>query len=252
MFFLLLLTIPIKEEIKECEKELRVEPHPEIYYRLAQATLKDQEPDRAFLYFLQALDMTQKRPCTLDLKKFNEAFNRYLRGEKPSELTKLAGDDPALNFLVATAFANLGDFQKFFELFFSAYPQFKGSFLDFKTRGIIYLRLSQRDIENRERYLKEATSYLERALALNSDDGALYRALILLAKDAKKEADVLSYLERLSKSEAMIGRDEIYPYVEECVTLGALDVAWKILERVKALYAYSRSIVAAEELLRRQ
>lgn len=217
---------------------------------MAQKSLKDQEQDRAFLYFLQALDATQKKE-PLDLNRYNEGLNFYLKGAKPHEIVELEGEDLGLNFLVATAYANLGEFQKFFEMFYSAYPHFKGTFLDYKTRGILYLRLSQKNIERREEYIAKAEKNLRRALELNYNDGALYPILITIAKDAKKGEDVLCYLKKLSESEAMIQRSSILPYVQEAVDLGAHDVGSALVERARKLYSYSRSITAAEEILRR-
>ena len=232
---------PLKEEIASLERSIEVSVSADLYYSLAKAHLKDQEQDRAFLSFLEALDASPKKEG-LELPK--EALDAYMVGKPPTEL-----GDLATNFIVSISLANEGHFDLFFEHFFAAYPYFKGSFLDFKTRGILYLRLSKKATSKKQIYLNEAEKNLQSALELQPDDASIYRSLILLAKDAKKRGDVLGYLEKLKESDAHLLRTDVLFYVQEALALDRREIAEVIVEKGKQLYSYSRSIEAAEKLL---
>jgi len=243
MLLFLLMLAPLKEEISSLEMQIQTAPTSSLYFNLAKAHLKDQEVDRAFLAFLDALDQTERKEG-LEMPK--DALTAYFQGNLPIELKP---DDLAHNFIASISLANQGHFDLFFDHFFAGYPYFKGSFLDFKIRGIIYLRLSQKAVEKREFYLTEAQKNLRKALALECNDASLYRSLILLAKDAKKEEDILFYLEKLAKSEAHFLRQDILFYVQEAMMLGRREIAEVVVEKGKQLYSYSRSIEAAEKIL---
>ena len=266
----LLAASPLKEEIATYEKELkRDQSRGETHYKLALAYYQDQEVDRAFHHFLAALKTTPL--CRLvpkmspeEKKVYEEALADYASGggsdpvrvarhmiEKYGERADGHREWIHLNFLMATAHANLGVYDSFFERFYAAYPYLGETFLAYKTRGILYLRLSQHSHSSEERlaYQKEAFHYLTLALDRNLKDAGLYKVLIFLAKDEKNEALVLTYLQKMVEHEAHIARGDIYTYVREAVALGEVSLAQQIVDLARAHYDFSRALSAAQEYL---
>ena len=237
MFALMLTLAPIKLEISTIEKAIEAEASADLYFRLAKARLCDQEVDAAFLDFLQALDLTEEKTAWQLPKPL---LQKYFIGEVIEK-----SDDPSANFLYAISLANRGDLLNFFEYYFDLYPHFKGSFLDYKTRGIIYLRLSQRAIY-KKRYQESAKICIEKALELEPKDGSLYRILMSL------EGDHEALLEKLVQHEVYLHRSDILPFVQKALEFNRKEIAEVIVEKGQQLYSYSRSIEAAKQLLGRE
>lgn len=237
MWLLLFATAPIKLEIATIEKALATTPTADLYYRLALAQLNDQDPERAFISFLNALDMTESQELW-DFPK--QALQAYLLGEPIAY-----SEDLAINFFHAITLANRGEYAAFFTHFFAAYPHFKDTFLDYKTRATIYLRLSQKAYY-KDRYLNLAKEYLLRALELESCDISIYRNLLRL------EGDHRLYLEKLCQSDVQLQRGDILPFVQQALRIREREIAERIVEKAKQRYSYSRAIEEAEKLLGRE
>ncbi len=269
---LLLATPDIKETLAVHQKQLNqtTEKHirGELHYKLACAYCADQEMDRAFEHFLMALKTVDVLPVpemgAEEKTVYESALATYLKGagSDPVRLAEtlcasygeLATTHPDwihLNFLIATALANLGQFEDFFARFYKGYSFLGETFLAFKTRGILYLRLSQHtpSMKERGRYQKEASLCLEEALNRNPKDGSLYKVLIFLAKDEKKDSLVLHYLQKIVENGAHIARADIYEYVREAVAQEKSALAQQIIDLAQREYAFSRSISAAQEYL---
>ncbi|MFN0065057.1 MAG: hypothetical protein ACKVOH_02335 [Chlamydiales bacterium] len=248
----------VKEEIRDCEYKLESAKHAqeksELYYRLSQAYFLDQERDKAFEFFLLALEMTPFGESLCDDPLYQEAFAFYQTATPQEMIEKYAKRDTeniALNFLLATGYANLGEFDRFFTHFYKGYPHFKESYLAYKTQGIMWLHLAQRstDVEEKRLFQKRAVEYFRSALDQYPEDAGLYRLIIFLAHDEKNEAMMLSYLQKLVDHQIAFTRGDIFFYVRTAVELKKFAVAKRILARAKELYDYSKAISAAEELL---
>lgn len=262
----------IKSEIARLENAIKSEENEikkgELLYKLAQVYQADQEIDKAFKAFLSALKYAPTRQeGTLsegEKKLYEEAFGYYIAqsGNDPARVAKdmLQTYEPViknkkdflhLNFLLSTAYANLGAYDTFFELFFHSYPCFKDSFLAYKTQGILYLRLSQRGRSEEERrcFQEEALRHLTLALDRNPKDLSLYKVLVFLAKDQENDSLTHLYLQKIVENEAQIPRSDIYLYVREAVALGDYELGQEIINQAKAVYEYSRAISAAQEYL---
>ena len=239
-----------------------------LFYELARVYHKDQEIAQAFIHFLEALKRVEKQASytmSLEEKKvYESALSNYLAqgGHNPEaaaqELLNSYGEMAAahsdylhLNFLIATAYANLGRYDDFFELFYRGYPYLSDSFLAYKTQGILYLRLSQlsSSMEVRQTFQEEASRLLTRAWERNGKDAGLYKVLVLLAKDQKDDTLVRTYLGELVAHETPIPRGDISFYVREAVRLGEWEVCQIIVDQARALYDYSRAVSAAQEYL---
>lgn len=262
----------IKEEIATYQKELIAaeteEQKAEKHYKLAMAFIHDQEVDKAFQHFLQALKCIPSRetPQMSEEEKtlYEAALADYLAGagndpvriakqmlEKYAEQADAHPDWIHLQFLMATAYANLDRFEDFFERFYLSYPYLGETFLAYKTRGILYLRLSQhgRSFDQRHAYQEEALHYLTVALNQNPKDASLYKVLIFLSKDEKNDTVVLHYLQKMIENETSITRGDIYLYVREAVALGEYDLGQQIIDLARKQYDFSRAISSAQEYL---
>lgn len=242
-----------------------------LYYELALAFYQDQEVDQAFFHFLESLKGiptgAEYRLSEKESALYTEALEDYLARSvsDPIQAAQMllqkygeAADQNRhfvyLNFLMATAYANLGKYEDFFERFYKGYGYLHDSFLAYKTKGILYLRLSHhgKSAEERQLFQKEAFDCLTIALNRNSQDSSLYKVLIFLAKDEKKNALILSYLQKMVDNKVELPRSDIFFYVREAVLLGALELGQAIIDRGRTLYEYSRSITAAQEYLNQQ
>jgi len=269
---LFLSATPIKDEIALYQKELSVSQSEvergEIHYKLASAYFRDQETDKAFQHFLFALKSVRLKPAPQmspeEEKLYEGAMADYLGGagtdpvrvakqmlEKYAEHADANREWVHLNFLVATAYANLGLYEDFFERFYHAYSYLGETFLAYKTRGILYLRLSQhgRSAEERHTFQEEAFHYLTLALDRSPKDSSLYKVLIFLAKDEKNDSLVLNYLQKMVEHGAHISRGDIYLYVREAVALGESALGQQIIDLARTQYDFSRAISAAQEYL---
>ena len=239
-----------------------------LLYELALAYFQDQETEKAFLHFLEALKWVEaKTPPPMDFTEsslYNRALDLYLSGEsadptlRAKELLESYGECAAqnphylhLNFLVATAFANLGRYGEFFERFYKGYAYLQQSFLAYKTRGILCVRLSQHCKSSDLRCILrgEAMHYLTHALNLKPNDPSLYRTLVFLAKDEKNEEMILTYLQRLIENQVGIARGDICLYVKEAVALGDYKLGQALIDLAKRFYEYSRALSCAQEYL---
>jgi tetratricopeptide (TPR) repeat protein len=240
----------------------------QIYYELAVAYYEDQEIDQAFFNFLEALKRQAKctplEMCGEEALHYQRALEDYLTrvGKDPvhvaeellQEYGETASQNPNflhLNFLIATAYANLGKYDDFFHRFYRGYPYLHDTFLAYKTQGILYLRLAHhgKSFEERGCFQKEAVHCLSLALARNPQDSGLYKVLIFLAKDEKKEELILSYLQKIVENKVSLPRSDIYLYVREAVALKAFELGQAMIDHARALYDYSRAIAAAQEYL---
>ena len=240
----------------------------QIFYELALLYYEDQEVDKAFAHFLEALKYLKKDvPAVMsdaESSLYLQAFDKYVNGsvsdpiQRSKELLKSCGeiadqnpDYLHLNFLIATAHANLGQYNLFFHKFYRGYPSLRESFLAYKTQGILYLRLSQHSSSFEERYAfkEEAFRHLTLALERNPCESGLYKILIFLAKDEKNDELVLAYLQRMVEYNTPISRSDIYLYVREAVILGEFELGQRMVDQARSLYGYSRALVDAEEYL---
>lgn len=260
----LILGCPIKEEIALFQQQLISVPSnrekAQAHYQMAILNARDQELDKAFTHFLYALKMVPLQEShSLEDCTFQAAFSDYLTGaiREPKEVAlelikKYAGiESPPLSFLLATAYANLENYELFFDLFYQGFPLYGESYLAHKTRGIIYLRLSQHALtfEERQALKKEAAYYLTKALEKNVPDASLYKLLIFLAKDEKKDSLILTYLQKMVEEKVVMARGDICFYIEEAVRLGDSDLGQRMIALARSQYTMSRAIELAQEFL---
>lgn len=242
-----------------------------IYLDLALAHLAEQELESAITYFFSALhSMPLDSQYVMGAEEkliFDEAFSFYVQEgvNEPQETAKKLidkwGDQikqhqewHSLKMLIATAYANLEQFDRFFRLFYQAYPHDCQSYLSLKTQGILLLRLSMvaKDEGRRGTLKREAVHRLREALNKYKKDPTLYRLLFHFAKEMKEIKEQISLLEEMVNNRIVIPRSDLYFYVKEACDLGDIALAEKIVTYAEELYEYSRGLTAARDYVKQR
>lgn len=225
--------------------------------------LKEQELSSAFKTFLRALETVPKSEvATCEAQEaplFEKALHMYLtQGAqdpietanailKEYESVALAHENYAhLNFLVATAYANLNHYEKFFHHFFKFYPVMHSSFLADKVKGILYLKLSLGEKEEKERMaLKQVgLSYIEQAVTKNPFDPNLYKILIV-----ESQSHLVEYVEKMNQLGVVAARRDLLFYVKELCELKQKRLAEELLNNARKMYTYSRQIEICQKYI---
>lgn len=263
ILLLLALTIPlfcgVKEEISTLQQKIAKHPTGDDYLALSLVYLEDQEQEKAFENFLHALDHAPAKKTIEEEKELcQEALKLYFEGPQESEniikkYEKIFDEHPKytqLGAILAACWANLGNFNKFFKMFYSNYEPM--SFLTDKTKAILLLRLaiSEKNEGEREKKRESALKLLEGALEKNNKDPAIFRQIIVLALEKGDNSLIAKCLEKFVESGINVARGEILFYVTMSCSVDRKDLAESVLKRAKEQYAYSRAIEQAEEVLK--
>jgi|GEM_PF-1744511 len=237
----------------------------EVNLRLALAHYRDQDDVKAFSSYLKALEAVQEEPSVVTEEEktvFEEGLALYLSSsfatprDEAIELAKRFGpivdehpDWRLVNFLVASAHANLGMFDDFFERFFTSYKSFPNHFLAHKIKGMLHIKIAERlsDESERERERMQATACFKKAVLANDQDFSLYKMIVALSGD--KRAALVSTLENFIAKDVAIPRRDIYFYVEQALAVDEGPLAQAFVEKAVQWYPVSRSVEAAKELL---
>lgn len=233
---------------------------PKAKVELARAYWQDQNQEKAYQTFLEAIMATEAKPYsdnTDEERVYQKALALYLN--QPPEEAKMTAEmmkrefGPSikahpewsrLRLLYALAEANTQDIEAFFDDFYAAYPYTASHFLTYKTLAILHIKLFERakgDAE-REGQRREIRKWIASAQSAYPADFSLYRMEIAYAppeeKDRVKE-EVLNKILRLSIIPPR--RDTLYflRLAKECGTSELFD-QW--LKKAMEWYPGSRSI----------
>lgn len=272
IFLLFFLALPIAafsgeikllilEKEKALEKAKTATQKSVLYYELAQSYWKDQDHEKAFRHFLLALKNSEKSQtyemCEAEKNLYDEALQYYLQEgaidplktaetiiSRYGPLADKNKDYLFLNMLVASSYANLGDFEKFFTFFYENYSKLTASFLADKAIAMLNLRLYAIAIvpDEKKHFEKASIQHLKSALEKNGTDSSIYKFLMLFSSDEPK----LFYLEKLCENKVKLPRGEILFYINEAKKLSQKELGLKIIEIQSSHYQYSRSIEEAK------
>lgn len=238
--------------------------------QLAIAYYKDQEHEKAFIAFLEALLTSNEQPATAS-KNETEAYQKALKiyledaGLSPIETArKILGkfethdqeikDDPHLNFLIALSYANLGQYDRFFEKFYDSYVNNPQHFLVYKAKAALCIKLYERakTLEERTAQADWIIRHAQKALELNPQDTSLYRMILGFTPPDKKANRLKTIIEKLIDRNIVVARQDIAYYNELAIFFQQYDLAQKFLDKARSWYAYSRVIHEAQEYLNQQ
>ncbi len=234
----------------------------ELAIRYAQ----EQELERAFCTFLQALDETaaQPPPQLTEAEKvlYEEAQKLYL-SESSSKAKQVAArlrqeygnalalhpDYYRLQYLLALAYANSGDFEEFFARFYPSYRHLPNHYLADKTRALLDLKLMlwAKTPEEKARYRQRIYQSALKGLAQYQGDYGLYKMAIAFAPSEKKAEVTATSLNNMLAAPMILPREEFLFFIKEAAETGRMDLAQRLLEQAKSRYGEGRAIRAAEE-----
>lgn len=258
-----------KEAIYTYEKLLEEQKDiGEIKAKLAVAHYKDQDQEKAFKIYLEALEETSAKETAFISEEeshyYKKALEIYLEAGKESsqevavalrkEFAPIYSMHPeysTLGYIMAVAYANLGMYEEFFETFYHSYKNFPDHYLAVKTKGVLYIKLMERArlLEEREKYRERVLTYFREAVEKNPEDISLYRMLMVFSDEKNRSEIVKVYLKKIVDANMMVPRTDIQFYVQQAVAIGEYDLAQKFIDKSKEWYSISRMITAAQQHL---
>jgi len=238
-----------------------------ILARLAVAYYKDQDQERAFKTFLEAMDCARKEPSGLlnefERGDYEKALSIYTDIKlKPDESARLIDEqftslysaqpnNYQLGYVIALAKANLGRFEDFFSVFYRAYEQDPEHYLAHKTKGILHLKLFEKARTEGEKKQERALIYsnIKKAISKNPYDASLYKLAISFSSDEEKSAMVDNSIQALINLNVMVARLDIPFYVQNAVDSGKIPLAKAFIQKAREWYPVSRVLDAAQDYL---
>ncbi len=248
--------------------DLEKEKTGESYELLAEAFYKDQEHGKAFEAFLKALELTDKNRSSYSMGKeeallYDEALAVYLdtNVRDPATISlkirdlyagiwRLHPDYAELGYLVAIAYANLGEYTDFFEIFYRSYKKIPDHFLSYKTQGILHLKLYDRGKTPEEKELErpKVLYYFNKAKQIYPKDPSLYKMEIAFSLD--KEQALETNLKEIIDRDIVIPRADLSFYIDQLFAYGENELVGELLVKARKWYPYSRTLDAAEDVLK--
>ncbi|NGX43493.1 MAG: hypothetical protein K940chlam7_01791 [Chlamydiae bacterium] len=236
--------------------------------KLAILLYRDQEQEKAFHIFLEALEEAspnqQLEPSREELQLYEEALHLYLEHglasahstasqilQKYGPVLSQNDEYHLLRFIIAAACANQGNFEEFFDHFFTSYQLYPHHYIAHKTKSVLHIKLFERarTLQDREDQREKVISHVSEALERYPNDHALYKLIIAFSRDEDKPTRVRTYLNKIVENNIVIPRSEISFYVQQCVETEQKDVGMRFIKKTHEWYQYSRAVQAAEKLL---
>lgn len=232
---------------------------------LAILLYKDQNPEKAFEVFLEALneEKTKSEPPVSEEEKrlYDEALKLYLdqNGEKLSSVAttvcKKYGSSIALHpeyhqlgFILAASYANLERFPEYFERFYQSYQFFPKHYLAYKGKASLHAQLfaRRRTLADRRQQQELIIQNLENAINQFPADTSLYKLTIVFAPDDQKKVLINRYLNKIIDENIIIPRIEIVFYVHHALAVSETHLAQRFVNKAREWYPNSRALDAAQ------
>lgn len=233
--------------------------------QLAIAYYKDQEHEKAFEIFLEALEHETPKEAYKISDEENKIYGKALKiyldhaGLTPNETAQKIAlqfgpvyeknpDFHSLGYLLAVGHANLGQYDPFFDAFYKSYISNPKHFLAFKTKAALHIKLFERAATDahRQEHRRQILRYAQQAVALQPNDSSIYRMILGFTEEKSKGAVLSSYLNKIIDQNILIPRIDIPYYAEIAIAFEQYDLAQKFLNKAKDWYAYSRVINVAQ------
>jgi len=240
--------------------------------QLVIAYYKDQDHEKSFNVFLEALaDAAENKNINslsdVALADYRHALNIYLEDaglkpkmtaakilEKFSDRYEKHKDNYGLGFLIAIAYANLEQYDYFFETFYRAYILCPTHYLVYKTKAALHVKLFERATSESQRSEHSAyiIQYAKQALTKQPHDTTLYRLIINFTPAQCKSECLNEYINRIIDQNIVVARHDIQYYNDLAITFLKFDLAQRFLDKARMWYSYSRVINEAQEYLNQQ
>lgn len=237
--------------------------------QLAIAYLRDQNQEKAFQIFLEALDFpvpaSAPRVTENERQLYDQGLQIYLDHSGPgaieenaiknrTTLEPILAEHPdyfVLNFLLASAYANLEMYQEFMESFYKSFQLYPEHYLAYKTKAILHVKLFERyrTVSEREGQRKKISACLTKAIEKNPMDTGLYKLMMVFASEENKGQIVSLYLNKMINDPIIVPRADIAFFVHKAAEVKELDLGQKFVDKAGQWYKYSRVVLAAQEFL---
>lgn len=236
---------------------------------LAITYLKDQEQEKAFKIFLEALEQPIDKQELSNLHEeenniYQTALKIYLKdgGLVPDETAHTIisqfssvyeknGHFHLLGLILAINYANLNQFDLFFDQFYNSYIHYPTHFLVYKTKAALHIKLYERakTEDQREEHRSHILNNVQKASELEPSDTSLYRMILGFTPDASKPAVLSSCLNKIIDKNIVVSRIDIPYYAEMAMAFDLNELAQKFLDKAQEWYGYSRVITVAQQRL---
>ncbi len=245
------------------------EKRPKLLKGLAESYYKDQDHEKAYSTFLEALSAlpapkAPETPSKEDQALYEEALKIYLDPtERDPQMTALKLHDQyagilrlhpnyyLLGYVVAVSYANMNEMDKFFDIFYNSYQHMPNQYLAYKSIAILHWKLFERGkgVEEKEKQRAAVLSALESAKQLYPQDASLYRLQISFAAPKDREDVLKRNLKEMVDRSIVIPRADLSIYFDQLFAYGEVELARELLVKARGWYPYSRTLDAAKEIL---
>lgn len=236
-----------------------------LLVRLSSLYLKDQDLEKAIQTYLEALKelnslanegeedpfYQQALALYLDHSKGNaQLISEKIISEFAPKLEKHP-ESYLLGYIVASAYANLGKFDNFFNLFYRSYQHASNHYLAHKALAILHVKLFEKSktTEERDRQREAIIEHLGLAIQKYSNDDTLYKLSIAFSKEEQKLSIIQSALNKIIDSHIILPRTDIPFYVAQAVEAKDYTLAQRFIDKMRSIYHKSRVIDNAQEYL---
>jgi hypothetical protein len=226
--------------------------------------LKSQNQEEAIRTFLKVLDEMHPQAAHEMSQEEEEVYRKGLAiylssgstAEKAHSLKAMLEpicqkhpDYAYLRYLLAAAYANLGEFALFFEAFYAGYKAEPAHFLAFKTRAALHIKLHdmERHLEKREEQRAAIIRNVKQAIACYPQDISLYKQLLFFSSPEEKREAIKACLHDILNNAILIPKSDISFFVQHALEEGVIDPARDFLEKAKQQHGFSRAIEAAQQ-----
>lgn len=263
-------SLAAKDVIKKLEDsrpQLPLEERSKTFLELSKAYYVDQNHEKAFITFLEALETARAKdePAGAeDSRLYGEALNLYLDPHAQStrqtasaildrygSIIKEHPEYSTLAFLVAASYANAGKFSDFFDLFYASYLKAPKHYLAYKTKAILHIKLFEKasSPEAKEYQRRQIIKELGLAADAYPNDHTLYKMMVAFAPQSQKAQIINNNLKTIVDRNMLIPRTDIGFYVEEAIKEQQFASAQRLIDKAREWYPFSRIINAAQEYL---
>lgn len=241
----------------------------EAYKLLAESYYKDQEHEKAYIAFFSALENTPPpkspyQPSPEDQKMYGEALSIYL---EPSQrdpgavalqlrdlyagIVRLHPDYLELGYMVAASYANLGEMERFFDLFHHSYQKLPDHYLSYKSQAILHVKLMERarTSEEKDRQRSLVLRDLQLAKERYPKDTSIYRMQIAFANPDDREMILKRNLKEIIDQSIVIPRVDLSFYFDQLFAYRERELALELLNKARGWYPYSRTLDSVHQLL---
>jgi tetratricopeptide (TPR) repeat protein len=264
--------IQTKEVISDLQTQISktaLDERGPLLVQLATAYLKDQDQEKAFRTYLQALTFIPKeQELVMDSNEkelYTKALSVYLShnsgfGAKETARKVLEEFGPIfeknphydqLGFLIAAAYANLGQFEEFFYFFYRSFQNYPYSYMAYRTKAILHIKLYERANTDQEREEQRKSVYDNVLIASEQkpDDSSLYKLQIVFCDNGSRDRIVKELLQKIIAENIIVPRADILFFVTESLNSGNIDLAQQFVNRAREWYEVSRVVNGAQEMI---